>query len=125
MACGIDAAAAVLGQARPELARRRLEVIAANRELREREAAKLADYAAAVAEALRRRGVADPAAALAADAGMSVLRVAMARWAAGDRRPLGAVAGEVMAEFGAVAAGAPLQRPASVPAHAETEGTQP
>ncbi len=84
VARGLDAAAAMLGQGRRDLARKRLAVIAANPELREREFTKLADYSASVAAILRRRGVAEPRATMAADAGMTVLRVALQRWA-GDR----------------------------------------
>jgi stage V sporulation protein SpoVS len=81
-------------------------VIAANPELRERELAKLADYAAAVATALRQRGVREPQATLAADAGMTVLRVAMQRWASGgDGRDLTAIMRDSIAELRAVAAG--------------------
>ena len=58
VARGLDAAAAMLGEFRRDLSRQRQAVIAANPELRERELAKLADYAAAVAAALRQRGVA-------------------------------------------------------------------
>ena len=78
VACGLDAAAAMLGESRRDLAAQRQAVIAANPELRERELAKLADYAAAVAAALRRRGVREPQATLAAETGMTVLRVAIA-----------------------------------------------
>src|ERR1700689_3993382 len=84
VACGLAAAAAMLGDFRRDLSRQRQAVIAANPELRERELAKLADYAATVANALRQRGVAEPQASLAADAGMTVFRVAMERWASGD-----------------------------------------
>jgi len=46
----------MLGEFRRDLARQRLAVIVANPELRERELSKLADYAAAVAEALGKAG---------------------------------------------------------------------
>ena len=89
---GLDAAAAMLGQGRRDLAAQRLAVIAANPELRERELAKLADYAAAVSAALRDRGVRDAQATMAAEAGMTVFRVALGRWAnAADAGDLGAV----------------------------------
>src|SRR5580698_7402932 len=54
---GLDAAATMLGEFRRDLSRQRQAVIATNPELRERELAKLADYAVAVAAALRERGV--------------------------------------------------------------------
>ena len=82
VARGLDAAAAMLGESRKDLALLRHEVIAANPELRERELTKLADYANAVTAALRGRGVRDPQATLAAEAGMTVLRVAVEMWAA-------------------------------------------
>jgi MftR C-terminal domain len=103
---GLDAAAAMLGEFRRDLSRQRQAVIAANPELRERELAKLADYAAAVATALRRRGVREPQASLAAEAGMSVLRVAVERWANGDDdRDLTAIMRDSVAELRAVTAG--------------------
>jgi len=81
---GLDAAAAMLGESRRDLARQRQAVIDANPELRERELAKLAHYAAAIAAALRGRGVSEHQANLAAETGMTVLRLAMQRWASGD-----------------------------------------
>jgi AcrR family transcriptional regulator len=84
VARGLDAAAAMLGEGRRDLARQRQDVIAANPELRERELAKLSDYAAAVAAALRQRGVTETQAIFAAEVGMTVLRVALERWATAD-----------------------------------------
>ena len=79
--CGLAAAALMLGEFRRDLALQRHAVIAATPELRERELAKLADYATAVAMALRHRGVGEPHAMLAAEAGMTVLRIAIGEWA--------------------------------------------
>jgi AcrR family transcriptional regulator len=76
----IEAAANVLGEFRRDLARQRLEIIASNQELRERELAKLDEYAHAVAQALQGRGVAEPTARLAASAGASVLQYALELW---------------------------------------------
>ena len=81
VALGLDAAAAMLGAFRRDLARQRQSVIAANPELRERELSKLAAYASGVRDALHGRGVGEPRATLAAEAGMTVLRVALERWA--------------------------------------------
>ena len=75
----LDAAAAMLG-GRREYSRRRQSVIAANADLRERELIKMASLSAALADGLRRRGVADPDARLAAEAGIAVFRVAFERW---------------------------------------------
>lgn len=103
---GLDAAAGMLGEFRRDLAGQRQAVIAANPELRERELAKLADYAAAVAEALHRRGVGEPQASLAAEAGMTVLRVATERWSLGSEdRSLTKVMRDALAELRAVAGG--------------------
>ncbi|MET0453540.1 MAG: TetR family transcriptional regulator [Mycobacterium sp.] len=79
VAVALDATAAFF-TGRLEHARRRQAVIDANPSLQERELTKLASMAAAVAAALRGRGVSDPAAALAAEAGISVFRSAFARW---------------------------------------------
>ena len=87
VARGLDAAAAMMGEGRQDLARQRYEVIAANPDLHERELTKLADYAAAVAAALRQRGVSPSQATFAAEAGMTVLRVAVERWATRDDGP--------------------------------------
>lgn len=105
VAYGLDAAAALLGNGRRDLSAQRHVVIAANPELRERERAKLADYAAAVAAALRERGVGEMQATLAAEAGMTVLRVAIERWARGDdSRDLATITSDAMAELRAVVA---------------------
>jgi AcrR family transcriptional regulator len=73
------AAGAIL-QERRDYARQRQTVIASHAELRERELIKLAALAAALADALRRRGVAEPAASLVAEAGIAVFKVAFDRW---------------------------------------------
>jgi len=78
-AAGLEAAAAMLQEGR-DFARQRQAVITANTELRERELIKLASLAAAIAGALRERGVAEPAASLTAEVAMAVFRVAFERW---------------------------------------------
>jgi AcrR family transcriptional regulator len=75
----LEAAGALL-QERREFSRQRQTIIAANPELQERELIKLATLASAIAEALRQRGVGDPAASLAAEAGIAVFRIAFERW---------------------------------------------
>jgi AcrR family transcriptional regulator len=79
VAAALDAAAGWLGGHR-EYSRERMAVINANQELQERELIKMATLAVALAGGLRRRGVTDPAASLAAEAGVAVLRVAFERW---------------------------------------------
>ena len=79
VAAALQAAGALL-QERRDYARQRQAVIAANTELQERELIKLASLASAMAGALRRRGVGDLAASLAAEAGIAVFRIAFERW---------------------------------------------
>ncbi|SRR6266851_168198 len=79
IAAALEAAAARL-QERREYSRQRQAVIAANAELQERELIKLASLASALAGTLRRRGVRDPAASLAAEAGIAVFKIAFERW---------------------------------------------
>jgi AcrR family transcriptional regulator len=67
-----------------EGARRRQAVIEASTELQERELIKLAELTGALADALRRRGVADLAAALTAQAGIAVFTSAFGCWVAGN-----------------------------------------
>ncbi|HEY2575166.1 MAG TPA: helix-turn-helix domain-containing protein [Streptosporangiaceae bacterium] len=76
---GIRAAGATL-QEYQDRVRQRQAVIAANAELQERELIKLATLATAIAAALRQRGVTDPAAGLAGQAGVAVFRIAFERW---------------------------------------------
>ena len=73
-------ATAPLFEERRGYARKRRAVIAAHRELRERELIKLAALSVAVAASLRKRGVGVPTAALAAEAGIAVFRNAFERW---------------------------------------------
>ena len=107
----LDAVAAALGAAGavfPErrVSRQRQSVVAANAELRERELTKLASLSAALAEALRARGVGDPAAGLTADAGMAVFKVAFERWLQkADERNFGQLVQSILGELKAVTAG--------------------
>ena len=70
---------ALVGE-RHAYARQRQHIISAHAELRERELIKLAALAAALAAALRHRGIREPAARLAAEAGIAVFKVAFERW---------------------------------------------
>ena len=76
---GLEAAGAFI-QEGEGIARQRQAIIAASVELQERELIKLASLASALAEALRRRGVEDPAASLTAEAGIAVFKVGFERW---------------------------------------------
>jgi len=76
----LEAVADSLFEERRGRARQRQVIVAATPELQERELIKMATLSAAVAGALRRRGVTDPGASLAAEAGVAVFRVAFQRW---------------------------------------------
>jgi len=76
----LEAAADGIFEGRREMAGQRQAIIAAHPELQERELIKLARLAAALADALRRRGVGDPAAGLAAEAGVAAFRIAFEEW---------------------------------------------
>ena len=106
VASGLAAAAEMLGEFRRDLSRKRHAVIAANPELRERELAKLDDWAGAVADVLRQRGVPEPRATIASESGMTVLRTAIRQWAyEEDERDLAAIMCDSVAELRTLAAG--------------------
>lgn len=79
VAAALRAAAAVFDERR-EQSLRRQKIVSANAELRERELVKLASLSAALAESLRARGVPEPAASLAGEAGIAVFKVAFEGW---------------------------------------------
>ena len=81
-----EAAGAVL-QENPERVRLRDAIVSAHAELRERELIKLAALAAAVASALRDRGIPEPTASVAAETGVAVFKVAFARWVSESGQP--------------------------------------
>ncbi|HEX9038496.1 MAG TPA: TetR family transcriptional regulator [Ktedonobacterales bacterium] len=112
-AAPIDAVAAALRAAVPifherhEIARQRQAVIDANPGLQERELLKRTALAAAMAEALRRRGVSDPAASLAAEIGAIAFGAAFARWVhAPGERDLTPLIREALDQLKAITAGA-------------------
>ena len=105
VAAALEALAAVFGSERHPFASRRRAVVAANAELQEREALKLAAFATAMRRALRRRGVAEPGATLAAELGVLAFRAAFARWAdPANRREFGELAVQALHELQAAGA---------------------
>lgn len=105
VAAGLEAVGEMFA-GRYDHARRRQAVIAANTALQERELIKLASLGAGIAKALRDRGVAEPAASLAAEAGIGVFKVAFLRWVAGSpARDFGAVTRAALEEMRTVTAG--------------------
>jgi len=75
----LEAAASLIGGDHG-YSRQRYTVIEANAELRERELIKMARLSAALADGLRRHGVPDPDASLAAETAIVVFRVAWEQW---------------------------------------------
>jgi AcrR family transcriptional regulator len=105
IAVGLEAAGALL-QERRDYSLQRQAAIVANVELRERELIKMASLAAALADALRARGVSDLAANLTAEAGIAVFRIAFERWIdASNERDFPMLIREAMDELKVVTAG--------------------
>lgn len=80
---GMRAAAGLIDSRGGDFPRSRAAVIAATPSLQERELLKLAALATASGEALRARGVAEPAASLAGQAAVGAFHVGFAQWIAG------------------------------------------
>ena len=88
---------------RLELVRVRHSIIASSPELQERELRKMGSLTAAVAAALRAKGVGETAATLATESGVTVFRVAFARWVApGGDASLTELIAEVATELRAI-----------------------
>lgn len=104
VAVALEAAGGLLDERR-EYARQRQAVIAAHPGLQERELIKLASVASAMADELRRRGVADSAASLTAEAGVAAFRIAFERWIKDGERDLSQLIRESLAELKAVTSG--------------------
>jgi AcrR family transcriptional regulator len=104
VAAALDATAGFFVDNR-RFARQRQSVIAANADLHERELIKLATLSAALAEALRNRGITEPDASLAGAAGIAVFRVAFGVWVGkSERRGFGEIVSESLARLRALAA---------------------
>lgn len=84
VAAGLERAAGAMTPFNRELGPRLRAVIATNTELQERDALKQAGLAAAMAGALRDRGVPDLVATLAAEVGVLAFKEAYAAWVAPD-----------------------------------------
>ena len=81
VAAGLGAVAAIFTDDRREFATRLRAVVAGSSELRERALSKRAALAQAMTGALRKRGVPDPAAGLAAELGARAFYSAFDQWA--------------------------------------------
>src|SRR5262249_7805557 len=104
VAAGLDAVGDVL-EPRRAYARQRYAVICQHAELLERELLKLANLSAAIADALRRRGVADPVADLTAEIGVAIFKTGFERWATGSDDHLTHHTGEALSELAALVTG--------------------
>ena len=100
----LDAAAVRFEEAR-EFAGPRHQIIASSHELQERELIKAASLAAAMARALRARGVGEIAATLASLTGTTVMHVAFEQWVQDpDRAPFQQVARDALGQLREIAA---------------------
>ena len=100
VAAALDRAARRFVDDRRPWSRARQAVIDADPSLQERELLKLASLAAGLTRALRERGVDATAAALAAETGVAVFRIAFAAWIVeGEERSLAEVQRAVLAEL--------------------------
>ena len=119
VAAAFEAAGAELqGRGDVHLVRARHALVMKHAEIRERELIKLASLATAVTQALRARGVSEPAASLAAEAGIAVFKVGFERWISQKKpRELATELRASMAALRAVAAEgkAPATRPEKKP----------
>jgi AcrR family transcriptional regulator len=107
VAAGIDAIGAVLQESRGRaFARQRQNIVAASAELQERELNKMSSLASALADTLRKRDVADPAASLLGEIGIAVFRISFERWVSGTRdEDLRALIRESLGEVRSLTAG--------------------
>jgi AcrR family transcriptional regulator len=100
IAAALAAATSFFPDERRPYSRMRQSVIDQNPALRERELHKLGGLATTVAEALRARGVGEPAATLAAQSGATVFGIAFAQWIReGEQRSLSDIASDVLHEL--------------------------
>jgi AcrR family transcriptional regulator len=100
----LDAAAARFEEVR-EFAGPRHRIIASSHELQERELIKAASLSAAMARALRARGLGDTAAALAAWTGTTTMHVAFEQWVNDpDQTPFKQIASDALAQLRQIAA---------------------
>ena len=105
VAHALQAASSFFPDDRRAHSRQRQQIITANPGLHERELLKMAWLSAGIAEALRRRGVPEPQATLAAETGVTVFSVAYRQWLAdGEERSLAAIEVEVLGEVRALSA---------------------
>jgi AcrR family transcriptional regulator len=87
VAAAFEAAGAELQDRRDiQFVRARYALVTKHAEIQERELIKLASLAVAVTKALHARGVAEPTASIAAEAGIAVFKIGFERWVS-ERKP--------------------------------------
>ena len=100
VAFALQSAASFFPDERRSHSRLRQSVIDTNPPLQEREKLKLSGLATTVADALRSRGIPEPAATLAAESGATVFRIAFAQWIReGEERSLATITADVLGEL--------------------------
>lgn len=103
VAYALESTSSFFPDARRSFSRRRQTVIVSDPGLQERELLKMAWLADGIAGALRRRGVTEPQATLAAETGVTVFGVAFRQWiAAGEERSLADIERDVLGELRAL-----------------------
>ncbi|MFG1644526.1 TetR family transcriptional regulator [Amycolatopsis sp. NPDC049252] len=108
VAAALRAATVFFPDERRPYSRTRQSVIDRNPALQERELHKLAGLATTLADALRARGVTDPAATLAAQTAVTVFGIAFGQWIReGEERSLADIADSVLGELRTISAGPP------------------
>lgn len=96
----VQGAASMFPGDRRPYSRTRQTVIEQNPALQERELHKLAGLATSMAQALRARGIGEPAATLAAESGVTVFGIAFAQWIQpGEERSLADITAVVFGEL--------------------------
>jgi len=108
VARALQGAATMFPQERREHSRLRQSVIDRNPALQEREAHKMSTLAVTIVDALHQRGIADPAARLAADSATTVFGIAFLQWIGeGEERSMATITADVLNELRSLTAGAP------------------
>lgn len=117
VAAAFEAAGAALQDRRDlRFVKARHALVAKHSEIQERELIKLASLASAVTTALRARGVSEPTASLAAEAGIAVFKIGFERWITGKKpQDLAAHIRAAVDALTAVAAGQKTSRTRATP----------
>jgi AcrR family transcriptional regulator len=101
----LDAAATAFTAERRAFGPQRQAIIAANPELQERDALKVAGLGAAMTQALQARGVPDPTARIATELGLLAFHLAYVRWVdPANEQPFGELAHRSLRELQAASA---------------------